>query len=98
VARKARKANAAAPPSPVKCAARGGCSAGVAGGSCWALARLIPYARNARTHTALQIAQLAESIPQWGWTMPILVGETGGIIADHGRALAADKLGIAECP
>lgn len=62
------------------------------------LAELIPYARNARTHSATQIAQLAESIRQWGWTIPILCDEDGGIIAGHGRALAAQKLRIAEVP
>jgi ParB-like chromosome segregation protein Spo0J len=62
------------------------------------LAELIPYARNARTHSAEQVAQLAASIKEWGWTMPILVDEEGGIIAGHGRVLAAQKLGIEDAP
>ena len=62
------------------------------------LATLVPYARNARTHSDEQIAQLAASITEWGWTMPILVDEGGMIIAGHGRVLAAAKLGIGEVP
>jgi len=59
---------------------------------------LIPYARNARTHSEEQVAQIAASIREWGWTVPVLVDETGGIIAGHGRVLAARKLGLAEVP
>ena len=59
---------------------------------------LIPYARNARTHSDEQVAQIAASIREWGWTVPVLVDESGGIIAGHGRILAARKLGIAEVP
>ena len=59
---------------------------------------LIPYARNARTHSDEQIAQIAASISEWGWTIPVLVDENGGIIAGHGRVLAARKLGIEEIP
>lgn len=62
------------------------------------LADLVPYARNARTHSDEQIAQLAASITEWGWTMPILVDEGGMIIAGHGRVLAAARLGIVEVP
>jgi ParB-like chromosome segregation protein Spo0J len=62
------------------------------------LAALVPYARNARTHSDEQIAQLAASITEWGWTMPILVDEGGMIIAGHGRVLAAARLGIGEVP
>jgi DNA modification methylase len=62
------------------------------------VAALIPYARNARTHSDEQVAQIAASIREWGWTTPILVGEDGTIIAGHGRVLAAQKLGIAEVP
>ena len=58
------------------------------------LDELIPYARNSRTHSDLQIAQLAASIKEWGWTQPILVDESGMIIAGHGRVLAARKLGV----
>lgn len=59
---------------------------------------LVPYARNARTHTPEQIDQIAASIREWGWTVPVLVDEDGGIIAGHGRILAAHKLGIAAVP
>lgn len=59
---------------------------------------LIPYARNARTHSDAQVAQIAASIKEWGWTNPILIDETDGIIAGHGRILAAHKLNIADVP
>lgn len=64
----------------------------------WAIDRLVPYARNARTHSDEQISQIAASIKEWGWTTPILVDETGGIIAGHGRTLAAQRLKMAEVP
>ena len=63
-----------------------------------AVASLIPYARNSRTHSAEQVSQIAASIREWGWTTPVLVDEDGGIIAGHGRVLAAQKLGIADVP
>ena len=59
---------------------------------------LIPYAKNARTHSASQVEQIAKSIKEFGFTIPILVGEDGGIIAGHGRLLAAKSLGLAEVP
>lgn len=59
---------------------------------------LIPYARNSRTHSDEQVAQIAASIKEWGWTTPILVDETGGIIAGHGRLLAARKLKMEQVP
>lgn len=59
---------------------------------------LIPYARNSRTHSDKQIAQIAGSMREWGWTNPVLVDEDGGIIAGHGRVLAARQLGLAEVP
>jgi ParB-like chromosome segregation protein Spo0J len=59
---------------------------------------LVPYARNSRTHSPEQVAQIAASIREWGWTMPILIDETGGIIAGHGRVMAAQKLGIEDVP
>ena len=59
---------------------------------------LIPYARNARTHSEEQVAQIAASMREWGWTNPILVDEDNGIIAGHGRLLAARKLGFTEAP
>jgi ParB-like chromosome segregation protein Spo0J len=64
----------------------------------WAIERLIPYAKNARTHTDAQVAAIAASIKEWGWTSPALVGEDGGLIAGHARVLAARQLGIAEIP
>src|SRR5467141_2970494 len=57
-----------------------------------------PYAKNARTHTDAQVAAIAASIKEWGWTSPALVGEDGGLIAGHARILAARQLGIAEIP
>ncbi|MBB6193201.1 site-specific DNA-methyltransferase (adenine-specific) [Sphingobium wenxiniae] len=59
---------------------------------------LVPYARNARTHSEEQVAQIAASIREWGWTVPVLVDEDGGLIAGHGRVLAARKLGLTEIP
>jgi ParB-like chromosome segregation protein Spo0J len=59
---------------------------------------LIPYAKNARTHTDAQVAAIAASIKEWGWTSPALVGEDGGLIAGHARILAARQLGIVEIP
>ena len=64
----------------------------------WPVDRLIPYAKNARTHSDAQIAAIAASIKEWGWTTPALVGEDGGLIAGHARILAAPQLGIAEIP
>ncbi len=63
-----------------------------------AISSLIPYIRNARTHSEAQIAQIAASIKEFGWTNPILVDGESGIIAGHGRVLAARKLGLAEVP
>lgn len=61
--------------------------------------KLIPYARNARTHSDAQIAELASFIKDSGrWTNPILLDEAGGIIAGHGRVLAARKLQLTEVP
>ena len=62
------------------------------------LASLIPYARNARTHSDEQVAQIAASMREWGWTNPVLVDEDGGIIAGHGRVLAARSLGYSDVP
>ena len=64
----------------------------------WALKRLIPYARNARTHSPAQIDEIAHSINKFGWTMPILVDEQGQIIAGHGRVMAAAKMGLKTVP
>lgn len=62
------------------------------------IASLIPYASNSRTHSDQQVAQIAASMKEWGWTNPVLVDEAGMIIAGHGRVLAARKLGLAEVP
>jgi hypothetical protein len=64
----------------------------------WPLARLVPYARNARTHTPEQIKQVAASMREWGWTIPVLADENGGIIAGHCRVLAAELNGYTEGP
>ena len=63
-----------------------------------AISELIPYARNSRTHSDEQVAQIAASIKEFGWTNPILIDGESGIIAGHGRLLAARKLGMAEVP
>jgi DNA modification methylase len=59
---------------------------------------LIPYARNARTHSDKQVAEIAASIREFGWTNPVLVDGDNGVIAGHGRVLAARKLGLASLP
>jgi DNA modification methylase len=64
----------------------------------WNIDKLIPYAKNSRTHSEAQVAQIAASMKEWGWTNPILVDEVGQIIAGHGRVLAARKLGVKEIP
>ena len=62
------------------------------------LASLLPYAKNSRTHSDEQVAQVAASIVEFGWTSPILVDGEGGVIAGHARLLAARKLGMDEVP
>ena len=64
----------------------------------WPLEKLVPFDRNARTHSERQIDQIAASMRQWGWTNPVLVDEEGSIIAGHGRVEAARKLGYSEVP
>lgn len=59
---------------------------------------LVPYVGNARTHSVKQIAQIAASIQQFGFTNPVLIDEDGGIVAGHGRVAAACQLGLAEVP
>ena len=59
---------------------------------------LIPYARNSRTHSVEQVAQIAASIREFGWTNPVLIDGENGIIAGHGRVLAAHKLGETQVP
>ena len=62
------------------------------------VAALVPYARNSRTHSDAQVAQIAASIREFGWTNPVLIDGADGIIAGHGRLLAARKLGLTEVP
>lgn len=62
------------------------------------VSELIPYARNARTHSDEQVARIAASIKEFGWTNPILIDGENGIIAGHGRVLAARKLGLERVP
>lgn len=59
---------------------------------------ITPYARNSRTHSDEQVAQVAASIKEFGWTNPILIDETSTIIAGHGRLMAAQRLGLSEVP
>lgn len=62
------------------------------------LAGLKPYEKNARTHSPAQIDEIVASIREWGWTMPVLIDEAGGIIAGHARVEAARRLGLGEVP
>ncbi len=64
----------------------------------WPTAKLVPYARNARTHSDDQVAQIAASIAEFGFTNPILAGSDGVIVAGHGRLAAAQKLGLEVVP
>ncbi len=64
----------------------------------WPTAKLLPYARNARTHSESQVAQIAASIVEFGFTNPILAGSDGIIVAGHGRLAAAQKLGLEIVP
>lgn len=64
----------------------------------WPVARLLPYARNARTHSEAQVAKLAASLVEFGWTAPVLVADDGAVIAGHGRLLAARQLGLDAVP
>jgi hypothetical protein len=64
----------------------------------WPTAKLLPYARNARTHSDDQVAQIAASIAEFGFTNPILAGSDGIIVAGHGRLAAAQKLGLEMVP
>ena len=63
-----------------------------------ATAELIPYARNARTHSPSQVAGIAGSIREFGFNNPVLIDQDNGIIAGHGRVLAAQQLGLATVP
>lgn len=62
------------------------------------LDELVPYARNSRTHSPEQIDQIVRSMETYGWTVPILVDPNGGVIAGHGRLLAAEKIGWTRVP
>ena len=62
------------------------------------VAELVPYARNSRTHSEAQVAQIAASIREFGFTNPVLIDGEGGIIAGHGRVLAAQSLGLEAVP
>jgi len=64
----------------------------------WPLAKLQPYAKNAKVHGPDQVAKIAASMAEFGWTVPCLVGEDGELIAGHGRVLAAMQLGLTEAP
>ncbi|UQE01143.1 ParB/Srx family N-terminal domain-containing protein [Bradyrhizobium japonicum] len=64
----------------------------------WPIGRLRPYERNSRRHSPEQIEQIAASIRQWGWTMPILAADDGMVLAGHGRLAAGKLLAIAEVP
>ena len=59
---------------------------------------LIPYVNNSRTHSDEQVNQVAASIKEFGFTSPVLIDEQGGLIAGHGRVMAAKKLGLDDVP
>lgn len=62
------------------------------------VADLIPYARNSRTHSDAQVGKIAASIREFGFLNPIIVDGQNGIVAGHGRVLAAQKMGLATLP
>lgn len=64
----------------------------------WPIEDLIPSVRNSRTHSDEQVRQIAASIEEFGWTVPVLVDEAGELIAGHGRLLAANLLGLTDVP
>ena len=64
----------------------------------WPIERLIPRANNPRTHSREQVASIAASMREWGWTNPILVGADDDVVAGHARLEAAGKLGMKEVP
>src|ERR1035438_1125463 len=64
----------------------------------WPISRLIPRVTNPRTHTPEQVAQIAASIREFGWTNPVLVGADNDVIAGHARLLAARQLALTEVP
>lgn len=64
----------------------------------WPIECLRPYERNSRRHSAEQIEQIAASIRQWAWTMPILAADDGMVLAGHGRLAAGKLLGFTDVP
>lgn len=64
----------------------------------WPIEKLVPYDKNARTHSDEQVAQLAASIAEFGFVNPILVDTAAGVIAGHGRLAAAKDLGLKQVP
>src|ERR1019366_6621910 len=64
----------------------------------WSISRLIPRITNPRTHTPEQVAQVAASMREFGWTNPVLVGADNDLLAGHARLLAARQLGMTEVP
>ena len=64
----------------------------------WPIDHVRPYERNPRTHSEAQVDQIGASMVEFGWTNPVLVDEQGGILAGHGRLLAARRLGLTEVP
>src|SRR5689334_3375462 len=64
----------------------------------WPIERLIPYANNARLHSAADLDKIAASIRQWGWTIPVLADEEGVLISGHARVRAAAKLELTSIP
>src|SRR5512134_3752130 len=64
----------------------------------WPVARLKPYARNARTHSEEQVVRIAASLIEYGFTSPLLIVDDGTVIAGHGRLLAAQRLGLTDVP
>src|ERR1700736_5802990 len=64
----------------------------------WPIERLIPYANNPRLHSEADLDKIAASIDEWGWTNPVFVDEQGVLIAGHGRAAAAARLGLKSIP
>src|SRR4051794_39800768 len=64
----------------------------------WPLEKLVPFARNARTHSPAQVAEIAGSIRAFGFANPLLVGKDGDLIAGHGRLAAARQLALAQVP
>lgn len=95
MARKARKTKAAALLPALRVAPGAWPAVDV---ELWPVARLVPYARNARTHSDKQVREIAGLIARFGWTTAVLVDETGMLLAGHGRVMAAQLLKLEEVP